>query len=89
MREPRYSGPNRSGICVCGCSWEDHHLCVVMNREYAEATGEAYVPQECEAFGFNEVGGMKYNEETKRWDAHCQSYIDTGVDSNAVQGKTR
>lgn len=54
----RYSGPNRSGVCVCGHSWEKHHLSCVMNREYAEATGESYVPQECEAFGFNERGGL-------------------------------
>jgi len=85
MREPRYSGPNRSGICVCGCSWEDHHLGVVMNREYANETGEAYVPGECEAFGFNEVGGMKYNKATGKWEDHCHSYRDRGVDSNAAQ----
>ncbi len=45
---PRYSGPNRSGICVCGHTWDTHHLGCVLNVDYAKATGEAYVPQECE-----------------------------------------
>lgn len=77
MYEPRYSGPNRSGICICGCRWEQHHLGLVMRQEYAEQTGEGYVPEECEAFGFNEVGGLKLvNGE---WVDHCHSYQDRGV----------
>lgn len=72
--KPRYSGPNRSGICFCGCSWERHHLCMVMNREYIKQTNEAYIPQECEAFGFNETGGYKFvNGE---WVDHCWVYRD-------------
>jgi hypothetical protein len=47
LYKPRYSGPNRTGICKCGHSWEDHHLGCVMNKEYGDATQEAYVPQEC------------------------------------------
>ena len=77
MKEPRYSGPNRSGICVCGCPWHKHHLGVVMNMDYAEETGEAYILGECEAFGFNEVGGMKYNDETEQWENHCHAYKDS------------
>jgi len=73
--EPRYSGPNRSGICKCGCPWDDHHLGVVMNHDYIKATGEVFVPGECEAFGFNETGGMKYVDG--RWVDHCQGYVDT------------
>jgi hypothetical protein len=69
--QPRYSGPHRIGICRCGHSWEDHHLGVVMNREYGEATGEAYVPQECEFFGFNETGGLDADGNN-----HCQQYKD-------------
>jgi hypothetical protein len=65
MSEPRYSGPNRSGVCVCGCSWELHHLSCVMRQEYFDETGEAHIPEECCAYGFNEVGGMKYNEKKK------------------------
>lgn len=76
--EPRYSGPSRSGICVCGHSWEEHHLGVVMNRDYTRQTGEGYVPQECEHFGFNEAGGMEYNKETGFWEDHCHNYRDTG-----------
>lgn len=70
--EPRYSGPNRSGICICGHSWESHHLGIVMNSEYAEATNEAYVPQECEFFGFNEMGGLD-----AEGNKHCSSYKDS------------
>ena len=72
----RYSGPGRVGICICGHSWEYHHLGVVMNQEYGDATGEAYVPQECEFFGFNETGGLKY--EGGDWVDHCQRYKDQG-----------
>lgn len=76
MSEPRYSGPNRTGICKCGHSWQDHHLGVVMNLEYAETTGEAYLPQECEAYGFNEVGGLQF--VAGKWIDHCHSYKDQG-----------
>jgi hypothetical protein len=46
-----------------------------MNEEYFVATGEAYVPEECEAFGFNEVGGMKMVDG--KWVNHCQYYVDS------------
>lgn len=74
--KPRYSGPNRAEVCICGCSWDNHHLGVVMNVDYAEQTQEAYVPQECVSFGSNETGGMKYDEETHTWIDHCQGYRD-------------
>ncbi len=74
--KPRYSGPGRTGICKCGHSWEEHHLGCVMNMEYADATHEAYIPQECEAFGFNECGGLMY--ENGKWEDHCHSYEDQG-----------
>lgn len=77
MREPIYSGPNRSGICVCGCRWDQHHLSCVMNQKYIDETGEGYVPEECCAFGFNETGGMKYNEQTGQWEDHCHGYRDS------------
>jgi len=70
--KPRYSGPNKSGICKCGHKWEDHHLCVVMNTDFLEATGESYVPQECEFYGFNETGGLD-NEGND----HCRYYRDS------------
>ena len=76
--EARYSGPGKTGICKCGCSWDRHHLGVVMNRDYSEQTEEAYLPEECESYGFNEVGGMKFNEETKKWETHCHKYEDRG-----------
>jgi hypothetical protein len=75
MFEPRYSGPNRSGICVCGHSWEDHHLGIVMNEEYRNDTHEAYLPQECEHFGFNETSGLEFVDG--KWVNHCQNYRDS------------
>lgn len=72
MSQPLYSGPNRSGTCRCGHSWDRHHLSIVMNQKYFEETSEAYVPQECEAFGFNEMGGLDDNGND-----HCRGYRDT------------
>lgn len=77
MFTPRYSGPDRSGICTCGHAWNRHHLGMVMNVAYANDTREEYVPQECEAYGFNEAGGLKFDGE--EWVDHCRSYQDTGT----------
>ena len=70
--KPRYSGPNCSGICVCGHPWRKHHLSCVMRQEYIDATGEVYVPDECLFYGFNEMGGK--DEEGKE---HCWKYRDS------------
>ena len=83
VMEARYSGPGKSGICKCGHSWESHHLSIVMNREYWEATGEGYMPDECCFYGCNEEGGMMPNPD-KSEDAdwmieHCFKYEDRGV----------
>lgn len=85
--KPRYSGPNRSGICVCGHSWEEHHLGVVMDMEYARSTGEGYLPQECEAYGFNEAGGMVFNKASGLWEDHCFSYRDSKEMKTEREGK--
>jgi hypothetical protein len=77
--EARYSGPGRSGICICGCPWDVHHLCIVMRQDYTDATEERYIPDECCAFGFNETGGMKYNPVTQEWEDHCHGYVDAGT----------
>ena len=77
--KPKYSGPNCSGVCLCGCPWDSHHLGVVMNKEYVEQTQEGYIPEECDTYGFNEVGGMKYNEDIGEWEDHCHVYVDSGV----------
>ena len=42
-----YSGSERTGTCVCGHSWGDHHLLRVIDRERVEAIDEEYVPAEC------------------------------------------
>jgi hypothetical protein len=78
--QPRYSGPGRSGFCVCGHAWERHHLGVVLNADYFEATKEAYLPQECEAFGFNEVGGLMNVDG--EWVDHCHRYVDALAEIN-------
>ena len=70
----RYSGPGRSGVCICGHSWEDHHLGCVMNADYAEATKESYVPGECEFFGSNEDGGLDAEGND-----HCFGYRDSAL----------
>jgi hypothetical protein len=71
--QPRYSGPGKSGVCVCGHPWYEHHLGFVARQAYVNATGEGYIPQECEHFGFNENGGRDAEGE-----AHCGSYRDKG-----------
>lgn len=35
-----------------------------------------YVPQECEKYGCNEDGGMRYNKETQEMEDHCHGYED-------------
>lgn len=77
INEPRYSGPGKSGICVCGHAWHEHHLGMIMRSDIAEARGEAYVAQECEAYGSNECGGMMPEGDT--WVHHCSSYEDRGI----------
>ena len=74
--EARYSGPNRLGVCICGHSWDHHHLGMVMRQDYIDETHESYIPQECCHYGNNEVGGLKYNELTEEWEEHCLRYID-------------
>jgi len=63
---------------MCGHSWESHHLGMVMRQEYIDETHEGYIPQECVFYGCNEAGGMRYNEETGEWEAHCFGYQDSG-----------
>jgi hypothetical protein len=78
-RKPLYSGPGKSGICRCGCPWNAHHLCMVARQDYIDETQEQYIPDECCRYGFNEVGGMKYNKETGEWEDHCHGYEDRGI----------
>lgn len=78
--KPRYSGPGKSGVCKCGHPWHEHHLSAVLNEEYFAATGEYYVPEECEYYGCNEYGGMMPNPEDPDgdWVYHCERYEDRG-----------
>ena len=77
LRPARYSGTGRTGICICGHSWEEHHLSVVM-REGAEkvhnGSVEYYIPEECEHFGFDEMGGLD-----AAGNDHCFRYRDSAL----------
>ena len=46
-----------------------------MNPDYVKGTKEGYIPDECEHYGFNEVGGKEYKDGV--WVDHCQSYRDS------------
>ena len=76
MRAAIYSGPGRTGTCNCGHSWEDHHLGVILNHagDSLDAMKEAYIPEECEFFGFNEMGGKDAEGED-----HCFGYRDSAL----------
>lgn len=83
--KPTYSGPGKTGVCICGCPWDSHHLFLVMNKDYIETTGEGYIIGACCRYGFNEAEGMKYNEELDFWESHCSGYKDTGdLDENSI-----
>lgn len=60
-----------SGACMCGHSYEDHHLVMVLNPEACAVLGP-YLPEECEFFGSNEDGGLDENGAE-----HCTRYIDS------------
>lgn len=68
----RYSGPDRSGTCVCGHRWDDHHLQLVQNKAYIDFTREAFVPEACEFYGTDEMGGLD-----SEGNAHCFNYKDS------------
>ena len=72
MPKPIYSGPECCGVCVCGHKWDEHHLDMVMNLQYFQETGETYLPQECEHFGMNEMGGLDAEGND-----HCHGYRDS------------
>jgi hypothetical protein len=50
---------------------------LVMRQEYVDATHEGYILGECETYGFNEAGGMKYNKEINELEDHCSGYRDS------------
>ena len=66
-----------SGTCVCGHSWEEHHLGVIVNPDILEEIKQNYpehpwyIPMECEYYGFNETGGL--DDEGRK---HCFGYRD-------------
>ena len=71
-----------SGICMCGHSWEDHHLNAVLNEDWFKATGESTFPDECEFYGCNEDGGKDEHGED-----HCQRYVDKDDPDQEVRNR--
>jgi hypothetical protein len=47
-----------------------------MNEEYRNDNHEAYLPEECEHYGFNEMGGRMPTPDGS-WINHCHRYRDT------------
>lgn len=80
----RYSGPGRSGVCMCGCLWDQHHLMLKMNEKHVKETQEAYVVGECTHYGFNRSAGMKYDEEQGAWNEHCLGYRDSEAEAAKI-----
>jgi len=87
--KPLYSGPGKSGICKCGHPWDQHHLGIVANIECLKQTKEEYVPQECEHYGCNELGGMMPDPKNKNgeWIYHCGGYEDAGIKTKKSKSK--
>lgn len=50
--------------CVCGHSAADHHV--------SWFRGGGMLIEECEAYGYNETGGMEWVDG--KWVEHCQRY---------------
>lgn len=69
----RYSGPGRTGVCVCGHSYDMHHCGIVMNADYFAQTGEEVVPGGCCFYSCNEGEGLGPDGEP-----HCFNYVDAG-----------
>lgn len=62
-------------MCICGHAAYEHH------RSWFRGGGELI--EECEAFGYNETGGMQ--NVNGRWTEHCQHFR---LDMEARDGKT-
>ena len=67
---PKFSKVIYSGTCLCGHSYEDHHISMVLNREALAVMGP-HMPEECEYFGCNETGGLD-----EHGNPHCERYVD-------------
>jgi Icc-related predicted phosphoesterase len=70
-----------SGVCICGHSYEDHHLGI--RQDDHPADWPPYVPQECEYYGCNELGGRGPDGEP-----HCGHYIDKDDPREKCKPKT-
>ena len=60
-----------SGICLCGHTWERHHLSMVARKEFTDLLNEGAMPGACLAFGCNEREGLDEKDEL-----HCFGYVD-------------
>lgn len=57
--------------CVCGHPKEEHHT------SWFRGGGE--LVDECEMYGSNQAGGMRWDEETETWEDHCHKYKQAEV----------
>lgn len=60
-----------SGMCICGHSYNQHHLMMCATQEAADAVGAPSVPGACLAYGCNEMEGLD-----KDGNPHCFQYVD-------------
>lgn len=72
-----------SGVCMCGHSWEEHHLGMVMRPEIAAVIGP-YVPGACLKYGSNEDEGLDEHGEL-----HCAGYVDKDEPDEAKRNHWR
>ena len=80
----RHSNPKPivySGMCLCGHSVSSHHCCCVMDPYAAKVLGDV-VPDECNHFGSNELGGLDEAGEL-----HCAGFVDQTNPDAKVKAK--
>lgn len=69
-----------SGTCICGHSWEEHHLSLVLKpegvAERIERGEPCYWPSECLYYGSNERGGLQWDPDLGEYVDHCHYYVD-------------
>ena len=56
-QERKYTGDERSGVCTCTHTVDEHHLLPVLDREYSEM--EYYLPAECLKCGCTEYKDLR------------------------------
>ena len=63
-------------MCTCGCPASEHH------QSWYPGGGHEY--GECEMYGSNECGGMKWSEPHGMWIDHCQHFTPVAIPMGPV-----